>query len=273
MQGNCPDRSYGARKCVPPQSEETNLKTSFAHLEQKKKADEDDYMVPIYVHSRRGDSNDKTHKNFSGNKVPPKGSRHFACTTDVQNNSERSPKQTGLPNVTIRRDLSSSGQEVLLKVSPHRDRNVSKGKNIDCLVRQAKANSNQDFPMAILSRSHEEDACIQPECGAESQSSDTGHGEGLVESTRDTETASVPSPRSCFHSTADKNGPVEVVDKIEYHDTRTSGPVQNGHIERSVNFSKASMVDNLSNSKISPDDVVEVIGQKRFWKARRAIAK
>jgi EARLY FLOWERING 3 protein len=33
------------------------------------------------------------------------------------------------------------------------------------------------------------------------------------------------------------------------------------------------MVDSVSVLDISPDDVVGIIGQKHFWKARRAIAK
>ena len=34
-----------------------------------------------------------------------------------------------------------------------------------------------------------------------------------------------------------------------------------------------SMVDSVSSLDVSPDDVVGVLGQKRFWRARKAIAK
>ncbi|KAK4277362.1 hypothetical protein QN277_015373 [Acacia crassicarpa] len=285
-QGTCPDRSYafpvpqtptyGARKNISHLSDRTNLNTSFAQLEQRKKVDEDDFRVPVYVHSRSGNSNHKTQKSFSGNKITPMGSGDFASSVDVQNNCDRDPKQIDSPHVNVRRGLRSSDREGLPKVSPRRDqaksaRNIAKGENADSLVRQAKVTPNQDCSMASLSRLHQGDACIEPEFSAGSQSNDTGHGEGLVESTRDTETGNVPSPRGCFHSTADKNGPMEAINNIECHDTRTDGPIQNGHIERSENFSKTSMIDNLSSIKISPDDVVEIIGQKHFWKARTAI--
>ncbi|XP_028806979.1 protein EARLY FLOWERING 3-like [Neltuma alba] len=288
-QGTCPDRShafpvhlppqtptYRARKNISHQSDGANLNTSFAQFEQRKEADEDDFRVPVYVHLRSVNSNDKTQKSFSGNEITPMGSRHFASSVDVQNNCDKDLKKIGSPHVNVRRDLRSTDHEGLPKVSPSRDqaksvRSTSKGENNDSLVKQAKSTPNQDCPLASLSRLHRGDACIQPECGAESKSNDSGHGEGLVESARDTETGSVPLPRGCFHSTADKNGPMEASNNIEYHDTTTGGPLQNGHIERSESFSKTSMVDDLSSMKISPDDVVEIIGQKRFWKARRAI--
>ena len=52
------------------------------------------------------------------------------------------------------------------------------------------------------------------------------------------------------------------------------------NVEQEVNdvingdsVSETSMVDSVSGADISPDDVVGVIGQKQFWKARRAIVK
>lgn len=46
-----------------------------------------------------------------------------------------------------------------------------------------------------------------------------------------------------------------------------------GDTERSDDMSEASVLDSISAMDISPDDVVGVIGQKHFWKARRAIVK
>lgn len=256
------------------------MNTSFEQIEQRKKVDEDDFRVPVYVHSRIGQSNDKTQKSFNGSKITPMGSRYFGCSVDVQNNCDKDPKQIGYPHVNMRRDVRS-GSERLPKESPSRDqaktdRTLSKGENIDSPVRQAKVTPSQDYHdchMASLSRLRQGDTCVQPEFGAGEQSNDTGLGDGLVESTRDTETGSIPLPRGCFHSKADKSSPVEAINNTEYHDTRAGGPMQNGNLERSENVSKISMVDNLSSMKASPDDVVEIIGQKHFWKARRAIVK
>lgn len=199
---------------------------------------------------------------------------------DVQENCDRDPTQIGSPHANMRRDVKSE-RERLPKVTTSRDqakpiRNISKGENINSLARQARLTPNQEYqdcPMASLRRLRQGDGCIQPECGPGSQSNDTGHGDALVESTWDAETGSAPLPRGCFHSTTDNSGPVEAINNTGYHDTRTGGPIQNGNLERTENVSKITMVDNLSSMEMSPDDVVELIGQKHFWKARRAIVK
>ncbi|XP_052182478.1 protein HEADING DATE 3B isoform X2 [Diospyros lotus] len=42
--------------------------------------------------------------------------------------------------------------------------------------------------------------------------------------------------------------------------------------DRNADISDTSIVDSISHVEISPDDVVGVIGQKQFWRARRAIS-
>lgn len=44
-------------------------------------------------------------------------------------------------------------------------------------------------------------------------------------------------------------------------------------MDRVDDESDTSMVESISGLDISPDDVVGVIGQKHFWKARKAIVK
>lgn len=51
------------------------------------------------------------------------------------------------------------------------------------------------------------------------------------------------------------------------------GPPQTGNLERGDSVSETSILDNVSSPDITPDDVVGIIGQKHFWKARRAIVK
>lgn len=46
-----------------------------------------------------------------------------------------------------------------------------------------------------------------------------------------------------------------------------------GNTERSHDVSEASILDSISATDISRDDVVGIIGQKQFWKAKRAIVK
>ncbi|MCI37506.1 protein EARLY FLOWERING 3-like, partial [Trifolium medium] len=55
-----------AGKHISHQSEGANLNASLAQLEQRKKADEDDFRVPVYVRSNTGQSNDKRLESFDG---------------------------------------------------------------------------------------------------------------------------------------------------------------------------------------------------------------
>lgn len=53
----------------------------------------------------------------------------------------------------------------------------------------------------------------------------------------------------------------------------SGGEAPLGNVDRSDDESETSMVDYLSGLDISPDDVVGIIGQKHFLKARKAITK
>ncbi|XP_043720130.1 protein HEADING DATE 3B-like isoform X2 [Telopea speciosissima] len=57
----------------------------------------------------------------------------------------------------------------------------------------------------------------------------------------------------------------------EYHEDNSHGSLQVRGMDRNDDVSETSMLDSISRLDISPDDVVGVIGQNRFWKARRAI--
>ncbi|KAI4316560.1 hypothetical protein L6164_024533 [Bauhinia variegata] len=270
--------TYRAEKHISRQSDGANVNTSLAQLEQRKKVDEDDFRVPVYVHSRIGQSHDKTQKSFDGKKLAPVGSRNFGCTVegDVQNDCNKDQKQTGSPHVSMRKDVRSEN-EGLPKVGPGKEqqvksvRNLSNGENIDSLVSQSKATTDPDCPVANLSRLRQGDACLPQDPGVGSQSNDTGYGDGLVDSARDTNQGNVPLPRSCFHSTPNQSSPLETINGTAYHHASTGRSIHKGNFDKSDNVSKISMVDNTSNPKVSPDDVVEIIGQKHFWKARRAI--
>lgn len=49
--------------------------------------------------------------------------------------------------------------------------------------------------------------------------------------------------------------------------------MQSGNLERGDSVSESSILDTESALDITPDDIVGIIGQKHFWKARRAIMK
>lgn len=287
MQGNVTERNYAFAVHLPPQtpnhgaekhisrqsSEGENLNASLVQLEQQKKVDEDDFMVPVYNRSRIGHFNDKSLEKFDGKKPTFTGSRYFGCSVAGKNDCERDPKQYGSPLVNTRTDVrnetdgppqvSPSKKQLLTSV-----RDLSTGENIDSLKRQAKVIPNQEFQdcaVSKLSRLRQRYAGLRQDSGAESQSNGFRQSDGFVESTKETERSNSP--------TANQTSPTEAINDTEYHDTGTGSPMQRGNFNKNDYVSKISRVENLSTLKVSPDDVVAIIGQKHFWKARKAIAK
>jgi len=291
IQGNGHERSYAypvrlpsqipahrAESYISRQSDGSRSNTSSVQLERRKRADEDD--VHAYICSRIGHSNDKTMKSFNGEKITPLGARNF-CSVSVQDDGERGPTLFGSLPVDMRKHVRS-GNEAHPHVSSSRQqqkmsvKNKSSGEVIDSLVMQAKVIPNQedqDCSVPSLSRSHQDGACLQQECVAGPQSNDVEHRNGLLSSTRDMDNGNALVPKSCFYSAANQTCPVEATGDVEYHDIGTEGPMQKGIFDEIGDVSKISTVTNLSSQVVSPDDVVGILGQKRFWKARRKIAK
>ncbi|KAE9586868.1 hypothetical protein Lal_00004687 [Lupinus albus] len=287
-QGIGPERNHGFPAHLPSliptrraekytfRSDGANLNASLVQFQKRKKVDEDDLRVPVYIHSRTGQSNNKNLESFDRKKLTlaPKGSRYIDCSTAGQNDFERDPKSFGSLLVNMRKDVISETKG-LLQVSPSKEQSIksvrdisSTGENVDTLVRQAKVAPNQvcrDFPVSkhnILCQG--DDTFLQRACDYGSQFNDTRQGDGLVESTRETDKGNAP--------VANQTSPTKAINDTEYHVTRNCNTIQKGNLNKTVNICKISKLDSVSTPKVSPDDVVEIIGQKRFWKARKAIA-
>ncbi|KAJ7958323.1 Protein EARLY FLOWERING 3 [Quillaja saponaria] len=228
-------------KSLSHQSNGTNQTTSVAHLEQRKKADEEDFRVPVYVRSHM---------------------------VEIQDDIDRDPKKLGSRHLNLRNAVRSGSEGHVKVSSPSRDqfiksaRNLSTGENIDCPERQYNTYQSLKQPDCAVekpSRLCNGNACLQLEYGA--RSDDCGLGDGVLESTRDTDKGNLYLPTG--------SSPIEA--NIEYNNKRMSHSPERGNLDKNNNVSKASMRDTLSCMDISPDDVVGIIGQKHFWKARTAI--
>ncbi|BAT77954.1 hypothetical protein VIGAN_02057200 [Vigna angularis var. angularis] len=254
-------------KCHSRQSEEANLTCS---LEQRKKVYEEDFRVPVYVHSRVGQCNDKSVETFDRKKITHTGTRYFGCSVAGQSDCERVPKQFGSSHVRKDARCETDG---LPQVSTSKDqpltsvRSISTRENIDTLVRQAKVTPNQEFQDCHVSkrnRFRQDDGYLRQDCGVGSQSNDIGHSGSLVQSSRKLGNGNA--------ATANQTNLAEAINDTGHHDTGMGSLIRGGKLNGSDNASKISSVDNLSPVNISPDDVVGIIGQKQFWKARRAIS-
>ncbi|KAK4730068.1 hypothetical protein R3W88_023056 [Solanum pinnatisectum] len=63
----------------------------------------------------------------------------------------------------------------------------------------------------------------------------------------------------------------DLVNDTESQEDRAHKSLQTGNLDRGDDLSETSRVESISGTDISPDDIVGIIGLKRFWKARRAI--
>lgn len=201
---------------------------------QRKKVDEDDFTVPIYMNSRVGQSSDKTQKTSDGKKLTSIGPRYFDCALEVRNDCDRDPKEFGSSHVNIRKDMRCESN-VLTNGSPSRDQPVKSARHIlnventDHLVRQGSTTSNQEYrgrncPGSRVGRLNQADACLQQDHEAgPPRNNNTRNRDGVVYPLSDTEKGDVPLPRGCLNSTADQNSPVEAIDDTECHDTMSAG--------------------------------------------------
>lgn len=65
----------------------------------------------------------------------------------------------------------------------------------------------------------------------------------------------------------------DLINDTDSQEDETCKSSQTGDLDHSDELSETSLVEYESEMEVSPDDVVRMIGQKHFWKARRAIAK
>ncbi|XP_052878187.1 protein EARLY FLOWERING 3-like [Gossypium arboreum] len=90
----------------------------------------------------------------------------------------------------------------------------------------------------------------------------------LVEAGKCLESASKVGSDSCLRESPEvDNGSSNVLENR----SQTPGEKKCGVISRHKNARGASMVESISPFDISPDDIVGIIGEKNFWKVRRAI--
>ncbi|XP_028058709.1 protein EARLY FLOWERING 3-like [Camellia sinensis] len=80
--------------------------------------------------------------------------------------------------------------------------------------------------------------------------------------------SSILSRDSCLEELGSPNNPTF---ESGYHEDNRCESLQIAKGDREDDASETSMVDSIPGLDMSPDDVVGIIGQKQFWKARRAI--
>ncbi|KAM7490500.1 hypothetical protein LguiA_033421 [Lonicera macranthoides] len=191
--------------------------TPLVHrLEQKKKPDEDDFSVPIFVQSDMGQDNSNKNSN----------------SMDRQGLSPFSPAYSG--NLT----------KFQKGIGEHPNQTETTG---------PRKQTNAPIGGDSFSRSQNMGDSLRRQYRIESQVGNTIQVGGGVANERirglaiDYRNSSVP------------------VRDLQLEEQRSPNDTNGDDV------SETSMLDSISGIDISPDDVVGIIGQKHFWKARKAI--
>lgn len=244
-----------------------NVSGPTGQQEQRNKGgDEDDFRVPVFVRFGINQHHNTIQNSVDREKVTHVNVTYPGSSMKLQNLSHKEPKQSSSSGLT-RQEVRHQGNE----------------KQKNCVLRKEhSARVKIDEPVKEISGSSRQqlgdggklnDDVAQWQQGARTglQRVDSGPVDD-GDSLRDVDKGIMPQLRSNSCSRDDPSSSPDEHDNdsgCTRNNARGSFQLVNG--DKSDDVSETSMVDSISSLDISPDDVVGIIGQKHFWKARRAI--
>lgn len=245
-----------------------DLSASVSHVEKRKRAgDEDDFAVPIFVHSGMSQDHNKIQnvdREKSTLRTAHSGSSEFHEHDDNASEIVRFPFNNNENEENAGVSMSSTILPTKRKVARTTAEPIA-SRNQDC----------DDNSAVDLSQFFENDVCLQqePETGLQLNAHCCDDSISETELMRETENGNSLQQRSnsCSREVSSRSSDPEI--DLECHGDKTSGALQLRNGNKRNGISETSMLDSVSALAISPDDVVGIIGQKHFWKARRAIVK
>ncbi|KAL7182194.1 hypothetical protein ACSBR1_040993 [Camellia fascicularis] len=236
----------------------SDFNTPLAQLEQKKKLDEEEFMVPILVPSEIGQDHSKNSNGMDRGKISPSRPAYVSPSMNIKNTSDKEPKRTSIMSSNFRQGRSQDEKNPNeMTEGPWKQTDAPAGQE----HRDRLANNFDRIRSTGTSLNHESRARAQLHnsmCGIDVSNEPVRGVENGFSSILRTD----PCPEELRSPNTNGSG---------YHEDKTSWSVQAGNGERGDDASETSMVDSISGMDISPDDVVGIIGQKHFWKARKAI--
>lgn len=226
----------------------------LARVEQRKNAgDGDDFMVPVYVQSGTGQGKNKNSK--AGDNAPDYLAKmHSSCSDD--------PNRSSSVGLTSRQELNLDG-------SIRSYTNVATAENGRRSLKEADTTRNP-IP-ASFSTSCGTDAQLQQGNGDGPQSKEHAQDFEGDETSRNIEKGMSSWPSHDPHLGETQRCPPELNSFGKENLNVACGALLTVDAGRKDDPSEVSIADSVSDLDISPDDVVGIIGQKHFWKARRAI--
>lgn len=236
-----------------PNGHYSDFTIPFTQANQRKKLDEDDFRVPIFVQNQECG-------NYANNpnreKLPPSDPSNFSQQLNSQNIEKMSRMRQEVKSQNSKEFATNRVKAASLsnndKVEGEKKQPYS---SMYCEPRDSSAN--------CIDRLDVHDVVEQ-----DLSESRQVLGENIV--VLDKINSSVPIGAS--HSD-EKRGFVDLRNETGYQDKSSLRSVQTRNLERVDSVSETSVVDSDSRLEITPDEVVDIIGQKHFWQARKAILR
>ncbi|XP_022872053.1 protein EARLY FLOWERING 3-like [Olea europaea var. sylvestris] len=233
-------------------SQYSDLSNPLTQVGLKKKSDEDDCTVPIFIHSRPSQDPSKNFNDVERKKLPPSKHTNPNPSMKFVKNNHKSMIGHGM-----RKESKTQKEENLKEFVACQNPLVKAFSNSSSTNKAGGLQKQRHDPGNSIDRV--KNCRIQSELSAESQPASTVHGNVVLKKHgTDIEKRNSSIPMKDFSSEEEN---------IVYD---TSNDAETPE-DRGDCLSETSMVDSISGFDFSPDDVVGVIGQKHFWKARRAI--
>lgn len=273
---------------LPPSVQPAEKPTHYADLNQSlvqmepKKRQEEDFMVPIFVQSNMGQDRNENYNSMDKEKRSSSGTAYSGRVAEFQNTNEKVVKQFDTSGLNLRpegsRHSEGNSKEVMVcgeKLNNSQSNKKSREKS-EIPLKQINISSSfehRDHPPKYFHKLKNTNDGLQHEYREDSQLIKTVRDDGVsVDQSRglDYENSSILMGDLQQEVQRSPHNPTN--DAESHEDNCRSLPT--GIMDRGDDdVSETSMVDSVSGSDLSPDDVVGIIGQKHFWKARRAIVK
>ncbi|GFZ17201.1 hydroxyproline-rich glycoprotein family protein [Actinidia rufa] len=245
----------------------------LAVLEQEKRQDDEDFTVPTFVESETGKDHSKNSNGMNREVFPSSTPACLCHSMNTHNTSDKEPRRSSNTGFSFR-------QEGICQDEEHPKESMEVGEKSVTYVRGSPAKEKTKGPLKQTDTSagqehrhnlannsdrlHSSGASLNHESRAGPQMQNSMCGNGVSnEPVMGKENGSYSVLRN--DSCPEKLGSLNATNDCGHHEAKPHGSLQMGNGDRSDEASETSMVD------ISPDDVVGIIGQKHFWKARKAI--
>ncbi|CAI9755694.1 unnamed protein product [Fraxinus pennsylvanica] len=227
----------------------SELSSPLTQVEQKKKSHEDDFTVPIFIHSKPSQDPSEYFIDVEREKLPPSNPTYLNPSVKFMK-----ANQTSLIGHRMRQESKRRKEGNLKEFVSYQDSLVKAISNSSSTNKNGDLQKQRDDPGNSIDKL-KTDCRIQSELSAQSQPAGTvhsnvvtkKHGTDIVKGNSSIPMKDFPSGEQDISNDADTL------------------------VDRGDSVYETSMVDSISAYDVSPDDVVGVIGLKHFWKARRAI--